>query len=61
MRDTERGRRRQREKQDPCSEPDAELHLRSPRSCPWLKAAPNHLATRAALECVLLPIVAPPD
>ena len=34
MRDTERQRRRQREKQAPYREPDAGLHPRTPGSCP---------------------------
>ena len=41
MRDTERQRHRQREKQAPCGEPDAGLDSRSPGSGPGLKAAPN--------------------
>ena len=36
MRDTERGR--QREKQAPCREPDAGLDAGTPGSCPELKA-----------------------
>ena len=38
MRDTKRGRDRQRKKQAPCREPDAELNLRTPGSCPGPKA-----------------------
>ena len=38
MRDTERQRHRQREKQAPCRELDAGLDPRAPRSCPEPKA-----------------------
>ena len=41
-------RHRQREKQVPCREPDVGLDPRCPGSGPGLKAALNHLATRAA-------------
>ena len=34
----ERGRDRQREKQTPCTEPDAGLDPRTPGSCPGWKA-----------------------
>ena len=34
MRDTERQRYRQREKEVPCREPDVGLNPRTPRSCP---------------------------
>ena len=42
MRDREKQRHRQREKQAPCREPDAGLDPRSPGSGPWLKVVPNH-------------------
>ena len=38
MRDTQRERHRQREKQAPCREPDAGLDLGTPGSCPGWKA-----------------------
>ena len=38
MRDTEKQRHRQREKQAPCTELDAGLHPRTPGSQPELKA-----------------------
>ena len=38
MRDTERERHRQKEKQAPCEEPDAGLSPRTPGSCPEPKA-----------------------
>ena len=41
MRERERGRDRQREKQDPCKEPDVGLDPRSRGSGPGLKAALN--------------------
>ena len=50
MRDTERQRHRQREKQIPCEEPDVGLDLRTPGSCPRLMVALNSWATRAAQE-----------
>ena len=49
MRDTERGRDRQREKQAPCREPDVGLDPGSPGSHPRLQAALNCCATGAAL------------
>ena len=42
MRDTERGRDRQREKQAPRSESNVELDPTSPGSYPGLKAVLNH-------------------
>ena len=54
MRDRERRRPRQREKQAPCKEPDAGLDPRSPGSRPGLKAVLNRWATRAALEVLNL-------
>ena len=52
MRDTQREghRRRQREKQAPCGEPDVGLDPGSPGSHPRLKVVLNHWATRAALN-----------
>ena len=41
---------KQREKQAPCREPDAQLDPGSPGSGPGLKAALNHCATRAAQQ-----------
>ena len=41
-------RHRQREKQDPCKEPDVGLDPRSPGSHPELQAALNRCATWAA-------------
>ena len=38
MRDKQRQRHGQREKQATCGEPDVGLDLRTPRSCPELKA-----------------------
>ena len=48
MRDTQRGRDRQREKQAPCREPDMGFHPWSPGWRPGLKTALNCWATRAA-------------
>ena len=44
MRDTVRGRDRQREKQTPCREPDVGLDPRSPGSHPGLKAGAKLLS-----------------
>ena len=46
MRDTERERQRyrQREKQDPCREPDVGLNPRTPGSCPGPKAGTKPLS-----------------
>ena len=49
QREGERYRQREREKQAPCREPDAELDPRSPWSHPRLQVAPNRCATGAAL------------
>ena len=38
MRDIERGRDRQREKQAACGKPDVRLNPKIPESCPELKA-----------------------
>ena len=46
MRDIERQRYRQREKQAPCGEPDAGLDLRTPGSCPEQKADAQPLSHR---------------
>ena len=54
MRDTERQRHRQREKQAPCREPDVELDPGSPGSGPGLKVVPNCLDTWAAPRCHIL-------
>ena len=50
MRDTERRRPRQREKQAPCGEPDVGFDPGSPGSHPRLQAAPNRCTTGAAPE-----------
>ena len=47
-RESKRQRHRQREKQAPCREPNMGLDPGSPGSHPWLKAALNLWATRAA-------------
>ena len=44
MRDTERQRYRQREKQGPCKEPDAGLDPMTPGSCPGPKAGAKLLS-----------------
>ena len=44
MRDTERQRHRQREKQAPCKEPDMGLDLRTPQSHPRPKAGTHPLS-----------------
>ena len=49
MRDTERGRDKQREKQAPCKEPDPGLDPRTLGSHPEPKADANHLATQVPL------------
>ena len=54
MREKERQRHRQREKQAPCREPDVGLDPRSPGSCPGLKATLNRWATWAALWDIFL-------
>ena len=58
MRDTKRGRERQRhrqkEKKAPCREPDMGLDPRTAGSHPGLKAALNHWATRAALNLLYI-------
>ena len=46
MRETERQRHRQREKQAPCREPDVELEPRTPGSRPELKADAQLLSHR---------------
>ena len=57
MRDTERGRDRQREKQAPCGEPDAGLNPRIPGSQPELKADAQPLSHSGAPETVLFKIL----
>ena len=49
MRERQRQRHGQREKQAPCGEPDVGLDPGSPGSCPGLQAALNRCATGAAL------------
>ena len=60
MRDTERQRHKQKEKQVPCGEPDAELDPRTPGSRPEWKAAtqplshsgiPNLAISKPILSC----------
>ena len=58
MRDTERQRHRQKEKQAPCREPDVGLDPRSPGSHPGRQAVLNHCATGAALRIPFLSICA---
>ena len=51
MRDTERGRDRQREKRAPCREPNVGLDPRTSGSCPELKADSELLSYPGAPDC----------
>ena len=53
MRDTERGRDRQGEKQAPCREPDAGLDPRIPRSRPEPKADAQPLS-HPGVPCLII-------
>ena len=53
MRDTERQRHRQREKQAPCGDPDVGLNPRTPISRPKQKAYAQPLSHPGAPDCVM--------
>ena len=57
MRDIERQRHRQREKQAPCGEPDVELNAGTPGACPELKADTQPLSHPGVLIVVTFKII----